>query len=106
MLFKAKLENLTVCFAFAYMQPSAILEIKQGNNEVHNFNLSNLSIKTNYDFRIRMKLWCHDKDWSNWTKVQSWGNNTGTVSLSLNHVFRFKTRAWIEKYELTGHEIN
>ncbi|XP_051762972.1 cytokine receptor-like factor 2 [Ctenopharyngodon idella] len=58
-------------------KPSAILEIKQGNNEVHNFNLSNLSIKTNYDFRIRMKLWCHDKDWSNWTKVQSWGNNTG-----------------------------
>ncbi|XP_056088994.1 cytokine receptor-like factor 2 [Rhinichthys klamathensis goyatoka] len=24
-----------------------------------------------------MKWWCLDKNWSNWTKVQSWGNNKG-----------------------------
>uniref|UniRef100_A0A8C2A7T4 Uncharacterized protein n=1 Tax=Cyprinus carpio TaxID=7962 RepID=A0A8C2A7T4_CYPCA len=39
--------------------------------EVFNLDLSTLSIKMNYDFRIRMKLGCLDKDWSKWTKVQS-----------------------------------
>lgn len=94
MLFKGKLENLTVCFAFSYMQRDQTIEVKQDQDEVYNLTLSTLSIKTNYNFRIRMRLWCLDKNWSNWTKVQSWGNNKGTVSLSLkNHVFRFKTRA-------------
>ncbi|XDV30231.1 hypothetical protein PO909_033195 [Leuciscus waleckii] len=41
----------------------------------YNLPLSSLSVKMNYDFRIRMRLECVDKDWSNWTKVQSWGNN-------------------------------
>uniref|UniRef100_A0A8C1JJQ7 Uncharacterized protein n=1 Tax=Cyprinus carpio TaxID=7962 RepID=A0A8C1JJQ7_CYPCA len=39
--------------------------------EVCSLDLSTLSIKMNYDFRIRMKLGCLDKDWSKWTKVQS-----------------------------------
>ncbi|XP_051566905.1 uncharacterized protein LOC127448436 isoform X1 [Myxocyprinus asiaticus] len=45
--------------------------------EVYVFNLSTLSMKENYDFRIRMKLSCIDGDWSTWTQVQHWGNNTG-----------------------------
>ncbi|KAG1968614.1 cytokine receptor-like factor 2 isoform X2 [Pimephales promelas] len=52
------------------------IEVKQ-EHYVYNLNLSTLSIKMNYDFRIRMKLWCVNKNWSNWTKVQSWGNNKG-----------------------------
>ncbi|KAK7169311.1 hypothetical protein R3I93_005323 [Phoxinus phoxinus] len=52
-----------------------MIEVKQ-EHEVYNLSLST-SIKTNYDFRIRMRLWCVDKNWSNWTKVQSWGNNKG-----------------------------
>lgn len=92
MLFKAKLENLTVCFVFSYMQTGRRID-KQEDVD-YNLTLSTLNIKTNYDFRIRMRLQCVDKDWSNWTKVQSWGNNKGTVSLSLKkHVFRLKTRA-------------
>jgi len=100
MLSKAKMDNLTVCFAFSYMQRGQRIEVKQ-EHYVYNLNLSTLSIKMNYDFRIRMKLWCVNYNWSNWTKVQSWGNNKGTVSLSLKkHVFRFMTR---DKCELNGH---
>ncbi|XP_048049412.1 cytokine receptor-like factor 2 [Megalobrama amblycephala] len=58
-------------------------EHKQGDDEVYRLNLSTLSIKKNYDFRIRMRLWCNDKDWSNWTKVQSWGNNAGACMVEL-----------------------
>ncbi|XP_073767609.1 cytokine receptor-like factor 2 isoform X4 [Danio rerio] len=47
----------------------------QNNQEENHLNLSTLSTKMNYDFRIRMKYECLEKDWSNWTKVQSWGNN-------------------------------
>lgn len=86
MLFKAKLENLTVCFAFAYMQRTQPSEHLQGNDEVYHLNLSTLSIKKNYNFRIRMRLWCNNKDWSKWTKVQSWGNNAGTVSVFKSRV--------------------
>ncbi|XP_050975536.1 cytokine receptor-like factor 2 isoform X2 [Labeo rohita] len=50
--------------------------VKQ-EHEVYHLNLSTISMKMNYDFRIRMKLWCLDKEWNNWTKVQSWGNNAG-----------------------------
>ncbi|XP_016322830.1 cytokine receptor common subunit gamma-like [Sinocyclocheilus anshuiensis] len=52
------------------------IQVRQ-QHEVYNLDLSTLSMKTNYDFRIRMKLGCLDKDWSKWTKVQSWGNNEG-----------------------------
>ncbi|XP_052462397.1 cytokine receptor-like factor 2 isoform X1 [Carassius gibelio] len=38
-------------------------------------NLNYISMKKNYDFRIRMRKECLNKPWSNWTKVQSWGNN-------------------------------
>lgn len=34
------------------------------------------------------------------------GETIQVPSLSLNHVFRFKTGAWFEKYELTDNEIN
>ncbi|XP_058644065.1 cytokine receptor-like factor 2 isoform X2 [Onychostoma macrolepis] len=52
------------------------IQVRQ-QHEVYNLDLSTLSMKRNYDFRIRMKLWCLDKEWSKWTKVQSWGNNEG-----------------------------
>lgn len=93
----AKLENLTALHIFAYMQGGKSIQVRQ-QHEVYNLDLSTLSMKMNYDFRIRMKLWCRDKEWSKWTKVQSWGNNEGTVSLSLKyHVLRFRTRAWFYK---------
>ncbi|XP_016350838.1 uncharacterized protein LOC107695450 [Sinocyclocheilus anshuiensis] len=52
------------------------IEVKH-KHEVYNLNLPTVSMKMNYDFRIRMKKECQQKDWSNWTKVQSWGNNAG-----------------------------
>lgn len=53
-------------------------------------NLPTLTLKHNYDFRIRMKLDClFNGNWSNWTTVQSWGNNTGKVTLSVKvQIFR------------------
>ncbi|KAK2904864.1 hypothetical protein QQF64_033005 [Cirrhinus molitorella] len=48
--------------------------VNQKQEEDH-LSLSTISMKMNYDFRIRMKLECVDKNWSNYTKVQSWGNN-------------------------------
>ncbi|XP_067301177.1 cytokine receptor-like factor 2 [Pseudorasbora parva] len=53
-------------------------DIKQGE---YNLDLPHLNLKMNYDFRIRMKLECLNKNWSNWTKVQSWGNNTGACTV-------------------------
>ncbi|XP_043105619.1 cytokine receptor-like factor 2 [Puntigrus tetrazona] len=46
-------------------------------HKVYNLDLSSLSMKTNYDFRIRMKIWCINSNWSKWTKVESWENNEG-----------------------------
>nr|XP_055071827.1 cytokine receptor-like factor 2 isoform X1 [Misgurnus anguillicaudatus] len=44
-------------------------------HELNVLNLPTLSMKQNYDFRIRMKVDCSfDGDWSNWTHIQSWGN--------------------------------
>ncbi|XP_057192105.1 cytokine receptor-like factor 2 isoform X2 [Triplophysa rosa] len=52
------------------------------NEELTVVDLPTLSMKHNYDFRIRMKLDCmYDGDWSNWTTVQSWGNNTGVCKV-------------------------
>lgn len=99
MLFKAmqSWRILTACMHFADMQGGQSIQVRQ-QHEVYNLDLPTLNMKKNYDFRIRMKLWCLDKDWNNWTKVQSWGNNEGTISLSLKyHVFRFRTRAWFDK---------
>ncbi|XP_051997801.1 cytokine receptor common subunit gamma-like [Xyrauchen texanus] len=45
-------------------------------NEEYGLNMSTLSMKKNYDFRIRMMLSCIGGEWSNWTQVQHWGNNT------------------------------
>ncbi|KTF98716.1 hypothetical protein cypCar_00023314 [Cyprinus carpio] len=50
-------------------------------HEVYSLNLSTISMKKNYDFRIRMRKACQDKNWSNWTTVQSWGNNTGACTV-------------------------
>ncbi|KAA0715608.1 hypothetical protein E1301_Tti008447 [Triplophysa tibetana] len=48
------------------------------DQELYDVNLPTLTLKHNYDFRIRMKLDClYEGDWSNWTPVQSWGNNIG-----------------------------
>ncbi|TRY66224.1 hypothetical protein DNTS_006064, partial [Danionella cerebrum] len=52
------------------------IELKQGNEVTGQVKLNTISKKKNYDFRLRMKLWCLQKDWSNWTKVQHWGNNS------------------------------
>ncbi|XP_059417243.1 cytokine receptor-like factor 2 isoform X2 [Carassius carassius] len=58
------------------MQDIHSIKVKQTQMENH-LNLTYISMKKNYDFRIRMRKECLQKPWSNWTKVQSWGNNAG-----------------------------
>ncbi|XP_056611320.1 cytokine receptor-like factor 2 isoform X2 [Triplophysa dalaica] len=68
------------------------------NKELTDVNLTTLSLKHNYDFRIRMKLGCFfNGNWSNWTAVQSWGNNTGVCKFesSSNHLWNFQLPNWI-----------
>ncbi|XP_065107462.1 cytokine receptor-like factor 2 isoform X2 [Paramisgurnus dabryanus] len=45
-------------------------------HELNVLNLSTLSMKQNYDFRIRVKVDCgYNGAWSNWTGIQSWRND-------------------------------